>query len=677
MMDFDRAMNVRVNGKEVNRVGINGITIWEKYVPASILLESDKQFASQGDTINLTATVYDKFGRGCPSKIVEFYAYDNVISEVSNPSADSNNRISLIQDFSDKVIECTMGSDESSLYIYTSGYSGGHFDSIGLDLGVQVYEGDVLKIVLENNVAKIYLNDVFITTHPSNLDNSFTDFGIGASGSSTFAVTSVKIKATTLIGSGNTDSNGECIVSYSVQNTEPLYIKAKCSILLSDVIAINLSDGIIWNPPLRGETGELILHSASEANGEVVGKGFLLKEGWSNTGLWECSFEFRHDNIRYTGIIYLANLGTTYNNSDKLTTWEGSFPNDSNYANYRSGTIDWFDITVTKIDETHIRVKSETLNRDSGIIEVTDLPDWERLTIGARHNTSNDYGPSRIRNVIVKKLPSSINLTSSKDILSYVDNDSATLTAQLLDENNNPFRVRDVPVTFEVIKVSDDSLVETLTGTTDSTGVASVSYYGKGAGEIYINASCMNVSKTYELEDCLQVPKLDGSEDITSWTSMTNKTENGIYYSHGSFLTQGWSNAGLWQLDFDVMATAWRYVGLMPICSEEINPYTDAKNQSYSMTTWEGLTYMSGLASTIVSEDSMTKITSLNIWHHVTIKKLSSTQVEIIINNTYHSIRNVPNLANLTTLHIGTRDNPSSRNSGGIIQYKNIKIKSL
>ena len=95
------------------------------------------------------------------------------------------------------------------------------------------------------------------------------------------------------------------------------------------------------------------------------------------------------------------------------------------------------------------------------------------------------------------------------------------------------------------------------------------------------------------------------------------------------------------------------------------------------MTTWEGITYMGGLGSSVVSEDPMSKITSTNIWHHVTIKKLSATQVEIIINNTYHSIRNVPNLANLTTLHIGTRDNPASRNTGGIIQYKNINIKSL
>ena len=258
---------------------------------------------------------------------------------------------------------------------------------------------------------------------------------------------------------------------------------------------------VVWAPALVGETKELVLHSATESNEEVVGKGFLLKEGWENTGLWECSFEFRHEDIRYTGIIYLAKLGETYADSIKLSTYEGSFPNDDNYATYQDGTIDWFDITVTKIDETHIRVKSETLHRDSGIIEVTDLPNWEKLSIGACHNTSSNlYGPSSIRNVIVKKflkIPSSIHVTSSKDILSYRDNDSATLTAQLLDENNNPFTVSNLPVTFEVRKESDDSLVETLTAVTDSSGIASVVYSSQGAGDLNIKVDCMSVSKIY------------------------------------------------------------------------------------------------------------------------------------------------------------------------------------
>ena len=93
-MDFDRAMNVRVNGKEVNRVAFNGVTIWEKYTPASILLESDKSYASEGDTINLTATVYDKFGRGCPDKNVEFI--NNDTSELIATATTNSNGIATV-----------------------------------------------------------------------------------------------------------------------------------------------------------------------------------------------------------------------------------------------------------------------------------------------------------------------------------------------------------------------------------------------------------------------------------------------------------------------------------------------------------------------------------------------------------------------------------------------------
>lgn len=89
MMDFDRAMNVRVNGKEVNRVAFNGVTIWEKYTPASILLESDKSYASEGDIITLTATVYDKFGRGCPDKTVEFIN-DDTSELIATDTTNSN-----------------------------------------------------------------------------------------------------------------------------------------------------------------------------------------------------------------------------------------------------------------------------------------------------------------------------------------------------------------------------------------------------------------------------------------------------------------------------------------------------------------------------------------------------------------------------------------------------------
>lgn len=98
-----------------------------------------------------------------------------------------------------------------------------------------------------------------------------------------------------------------------------------------------------------------------------------------------------------------------------------------------------------------------------------------------------------------------IDLSSDKDILSAYDSESATLTAQLLN-GSSPALVAGETVTFEVRKTSDDSLVETLTGTTNASGIATVSYLGKGTGDLYIKVFSSDriiSSETYTVEDCI------------------------------------------------------------------------------------------------------------------------------------------------------------------------------
>ena len=203
MMDFDRAMNVRVNGKEVNRVAFNGVTIWEKYTPASILLESDKSYASEGDTINLTATVYDKFGRGCPDKNVEF---------INNDTSE-------------------------------------------------------------------------------------------------------------LIATATTNNNGVATVSYLVQNTGPLYIKAKCGIILSEVygLFINLYQNNILTCPrvkIGGSSGTTTISELSD--GDI----YIKRNGWSMETLFQLltlnkPFRMLIDVYNYNGdhreyLIITDNAGNRY-----------------------------------------------------------------------------------------------------------------------------------------------------------------------------------------------------------------------------------------------------------------------------------------------------------------------------------------------------------------------------
>lgn len=169
-------------------------------------------------------------------------------------------------------------------------------------------------------------------------------------------------------------------------------------------------DCILWQPALNGETGADYAWYYTEANGEAVGKGFIFHGGFYNTESWELSFDFKHDNIRYTGICFLAKLGEYDGKGGPaadtaLTTWEGTWSGGDRYATYTDGAVGWFDVTVTKIDSTHVRLQSETLNRDT-TIELTWLPSATKLSFGARHNSSTSdgsfYGPCRIKNIKVK-----------------------------------------------------------------------------------------------------------------------------------------------------------------------------------------------------------------------------------------------------------------------------------
>ena len=95
-----------------------------------------------------------------------------------------------------------------------------------------------------------------------------------------------------------------------------------------------------------------------------------------------------------------------------------------------------------------------------------------------------------------------ISLTGDKSILSAADSEYVTLTAQLMNGQSSA-AVSGETVSFKVYKASDDTLIDTLTDDTDSTGLATVSYYGEGAGDIYIKAECTFVSETYSIEDTL------------------------------------------------------------------------------------------------------------------------------------------------------------------------------
>ena len=171
-------------------------------------------------------------------------------------------------------------------------------------------------------------------------------------------------------------------------------------------------------------------------------------------------------------------------------------------------------------------------------------------------------------------------------------------------------------------------------------------------------------------------PALDGTDAITCWSGPCS-TEDGVFKGRGAFLTEGWSNEGLWQLDCDVAYSSSRkkYVGIMPICSEEINPYTDEKLEDYAIVAWEGWARGYGLDAYITGPNNY-KYISPEEYHHLTIKKIADDTLKYIFDGQEWTLT-TDKLQNLETLHVGIRDNPYDRSWGDSVLYKNIKVVEL
>ena len=148
-----------------------------------------------------------------------------------------------------------------------------------------------------------------------------------------------------------------------------------------------------------------------------------------------------------------------------------------------------------------IYVRPEDVRGLGNIVIPKSLEDYETYESVLAEGSDEVYGT--VYTMSYNHVPDfdGIVLSSDKDILSYADSDVASISAQLTNAGD-PVAVSGETVTFEVRKVSDDSLVETLTsGTTNSSGIATTTMSSRGTGDVYIKAECTLVSKRYDIKD--------------------------------------------------------------------------------------------------------------------------------------------------------------------------------
>lgn len=90
---------------------------------------------------------------------------------------------------------------------------------------------------------------------------------------------------------------------------------------------------------------------------------------------------------------------------------------------------------------------------------------------------------------------SKILLTTDKPVLSHYDNENCTLTATLLDSNNNGVSGEEI-----VFKANGGVLGTVITG---DNGVAQCTYQSTGVGDVTITAEGMALQGTCSIEDCI------------------------------------------------------------------------------------------------------------------------------------------------------------------------------
>jgi len=160
-----------------------------------------------------------------------------------------------------------------------------------------------------------------------------------------------------------------------------------------------------------------------------------------------------------------------------------------------------------------------------------DLSDFSWLSAGTYdvkavfvgESTFNSVDSSTTTLTITSPTPvtDSISLTSDKSILSYADSESATLSATVLDSNDDP-------VSGETVEFFNGS-TSMGTATTNASGVATKVYNSIGAGDVSFTAEVGSlVSGTFVVQDCKDYISGETDQSTKFGSSITLRTGSSI-----------------------------------------------------------------------------------------------------------------------------------------------------
>ena len=168
--------------------------------------------------------------------------------------------------------------------------------------------------------------------------------------------------------------------------------------------------------------------------------------------------------------------------------------NDLYVVQFSDGTTNNFTVTNGRDAIIDNKMDIESTNALENRIITNELIDIH-TELDTKYNEMNILQLLHDYAHVSDEKASRITIESSKDILSYANGDTATITATVYDSNNNPFPNQ------KVVFYKDDIVLDT--GVTDGNGEATYEYQSQGVGDIVFGASIGSLFiETYSIEDC-------------------------------------------------------------------------------------------------------------------------------------------------------------------------------
>ena len=207
----------------------------------------------------------------------------------------------------------------------------------------------------------------------------------------------------------------------------------------------------------------------------------------------------------------------------------GPSPISFDYVFRESGTFFLY-VTQTNVEESNevVITVNDTFVQPQGLVS------WRinnKMVSSLEMNNKEIQSIVTSDNVVLYNIKSyeynAISLSSDKNILSYADNESCTLTAQLT-KNGSPSLIEGETVSFyngATLLGTDD---------TDSNGIATLTYTSAGVGDMSITASVdgIIISETFSIRDFTYIA--DTMEKLA--TALINVTTgNSIYLKDGTY----------------------------------------------------------------------------------------------------------------------------------------------